>query len=285
VLVLDDFLAGKIGMCHGPKVSSVNSRGTIVTIPSKADWCTDAIRALTPERAERLEAAGSPDDLLAAMLRALQENIHLGDVRFGADRMAGKPDRRMVVQFKISPELYDWFFNSRTGYRAQFWIGVNEGLAFNENITAKLTSLLLPQLPERVCAQTITIRICGDSREEQNDGPTTLDRDWIARSLVPAESKVWICERLICSIRNPNDIGLSLLSRSECCLPKLKIPRWQCALHPKTQQRGEGLRAPYPEREEAWLDLKGAVVGTDGSVRPSKPPSERARDIHERGWT
>lgn len=43
---------------------------------------------------------------------------------------------------------------------------------------------------------------------------------------------------------------------------------------------GEGMRAPYPDEPECWLDLKGGFVGLD-SVYQLKSPA----DLFKRGWT
>ena len=106
------------------------------------------------------------------------------------------------------------------------------------------------------------------------------------RSLKPGASKIWICERLVQHNGSPiQDIGFVVLSDAERNLPKLFIPRWANAEHPKTKELGEGLRAPYPCPDYAWLDLKGGYVRSDGRVEQKKSQDKRAKDLNQRGWT
>jgi hypothetical protein len=76
-----------------------------------------------------------------------------------------------------------------------------------------------------------------------------------------------------------------VLSDAERSRPKLRVPRWAEAANPRTREKGEGLRAPIPDREQSWLDLKGGFVDAEGNPGQIKPLDERARHIHERGWT
>jgi len=45
---------------------------------------------------------------------------------------------RAVIQFYVGQPLFDWFFNATTGYRAQFRIGWQNGLARNEALIQML---------------------------------------------------------------------------------------------------------------------------------------------------
>ena len=124
---------------------------------------------------------------------------------------------------------------------------------------------------------------CG-TREDQDAGEMTIPHEDVIRSLDPQESKVWICERLL-----PHDggqienIGLSVLTDAARTPAKLNIPKWTTAT-PKNGECGEGLRAPYPEPEYSWLDIKGGFVGANG-VRQIKPHDNRAKQLSECGWT
>jgi hypothetical protein len=185
-----------------------------------------------------------------------------------------------------SPALYDWFFNARTGYRSRFWTEPNVGLAFNKRIVESMMQVLTRWLPATVIARRIEVIVENGSRQERDAGTIGIDRNEIVRSLAPDASKIWICERLYASNGGSiTEIGYAVLSDAERSRPKLRVPRWAEAAHPRTREKGEGLRAPIPDREQSWLDLKGGFVDAEGNPGQIKPLDERARHIHERGWT
>lgn len=255
--------------------------------PSITDWGFEEIRASDPDREARLEAAASPDSLIAALAAAVEQANCSGDIRIGLDSRDNQfIDCRAIIQFRVDPDLYDWFFNARTGYRAQFWISPDNGIEFNGKITKELADFLSRRLPQQVTTRRIATTYDGQSREDKDLGAATVHREHIVRSLEPRASKIWICERLIQHDSGTiKDIGFVLLSEAALYLPKLCIPRWASAEHPKTKERGEGLRAPYPCPDYAWLDLKGGFVGRDGTVIQVKPQDERAMQLYQRGWT
>jgi hypothetical protein len=70
---------------------------------------------------------------------ALRVSLMKGGVRFGFDESGRNAiDLRAVVQFPIGAELFDWFFNARTGYRAQFRYGWQKGLSENAHLVTML---------------------------------------------------------------------------------------------------------------------------------------------------
>jgi hypothetical protein len=253
---------------------------------SESDWSFEEIRASNPTRAESLEFAASPEDLVSVMSSALEEACNSKKVRLAIDSKENKfVHKRAIIQFHLSPDRYDWFFNARSGYRAQFWIAPEIGMRFNEKIIIGLTDVLVRHLPQTVEVRRIkVINECG-SRKEADEGAEWMRRDEFLRSLSPVLSKIWICERLY----DPSgggllDIGFSTLSAAERS-PKLSVQRWNHAKHPCTGQVGEGLRAPLPSDEDSWVDVKGGFLAQDGGLDQIKSTNKRAEDIHVRGWT
>ena len=136
---------------------------------------------------------------------------------------------------------------------------------------------LCDRLPESIPARRIETKIMGESRLDCDVGPDTVSRNLVATSLDPVEAKIWICERRITGEPGPlEDIGFGLLSHAAQSA-KLHVPRWATANNPKTGQRGEGLRAPRPWPEDAWLDLKGGFVGSDGAHQEKDQGSYRGK--------
>jgi hypothetical protein len=95
-------------------------------------------------------------------------------------------------------------------------------------------------------------------------GPYEVTREFALHSLAKEASKVWICEWLITEVGGRNEL-------QPFGDAKLQIERWTPA----------GLRAPCG----SWLDFKGGFVDEVGVVTPTKDRNERAKDIHDTGWT
>ena len=252
----------------------------------ESDWSFEEIGVSNPTRADTLEFAASSEHLVDVMTSALEEACNSKKVRLAIDSKQNKfIHKRAIMQFHLSPDRYDWFFNARSGYRAQFWISPETGMGFNKKIIAGLTDVLARRLPQTVEVRRIKVIDERGSRAETDEGSERMDRDELLRSLSPVVSKVWICERLY----DPNgdgirDIGFSTLSAAARSA-KLNVPRWKNAKHPRSGEIGEGLRAPLPLDDDSWLDVKGGFNVGAGELDQIKPANKRAQDIHTRGWT
>ena len=232
-----------------------------------------------------LEAAGSSEELVAELAQSLSRKVCLGQVRLAVDSMNNAfSQRRAIVQFYVTPQLYDWFFNARSGYRAQYWVSHAAGMEFNSRVVSKLANVLLGGLPSKVTARRIVVNVEGNSRHEKDTGTMEIKRSELRRSLAPDVSKIWIGERLY-GDGGVTDIGIALLADAARSPAKLRVPRWEEAIHPKSGEKGEGLRAPYPAADSSWLDLKGGFLEAKSSPQQLKSPRRRAEDIHACGWT
>jgi len=231
-------------------------------IPSE-EWSFDAITRIDHTRGTRLQNVGQFRGILEQLTIALKSALSTGALRCGMDFFRDCP--RSIIQFRIEPELYDAFFNARTGYRAQFWIAPERGSAANSECMGLLRSALV-NLPDRFTARKIVCRTGGPHREDDDLGEYEVTRDLFIKSFESPSSKIWICERLI-----TGKIGLlqSLYDEVRESAHRLDVRRWPNG------------RAPYPEAEFALLDLKGAFVGGD----QPKSSEIRAHDIHKTGWS
>lgn len=249
---------------------------------AESDWSLASIRAADRERADRLSTCGPPEALTRELQSALWKAMERHEFRIAIDSKDNAfIEQRAIVQFRVDRETYDWFFNAKTGYRAQFWLCPFIGIAFNKSVTEALSDALLQCLPQQVCARRIKVVVDVD-RTEADVGCCTVSRKMIRTSFATDESKIWIAER---RYDGPDitEIGFAVLSAAERCLPKLCVPRW--VENPARGVTGEGLRAPYPEDDHSWLDLKGCFVSSDGEASQIKPQKERAEKIHNHGWT
>jgi hypothetical protein len=240
--------------------------------PGESDWGFQEIADVCPERAARL-ARAEPHDALIEALAATLERALTADARVGFDGVGNDLSApRVTLQFLVPTGLYDWFFNARTGYRGQYWISPENGLALNAQLLHRLRNIIENWAPRSgVEGREIWVVKHGHDREDIDKGPHTESRDTVLASLDPRLSKIWICERLIQrSGTPPVHMQFGFVG------PKLCIPRW----------KERGLFAPFPEEGEAWLDIKGAYVQPNGKVeQPNKSPEERADQIHKTGWT
>jgi hypothetical protein len=208
--------------------------------PSESEW---SFKELGEERRLKLEKAPSYDQIVRMVRTALKHGILNGSTR-GSNRL--ERDQRAIIRFPVERDLYDVFFNSRTGYRAQFWRSPKQGVSANAYLVANLLAELcdMPEWPMR-----------------EN---WTLTREIAMPSLVCTGAKVWV---------NEADYRVNFIQSR-----RLIVPQWR----QDTRNIWERCCAPLPD--DCWLDLKGCFV-EGREVRSSKDRSERANQIHETGWT
>jgi hypothetical protein len=210
--------------------------------------------------------------------KEIQNACQNRDFRVGIDSLGNQfRENRVIIQFKVKPETYDWFYNARTGYRTQFWISTENGRTYNENLIKNLRDTFLENISQTIPARRIEVNMGDDSRQEKDAGETTLTHKWIRHSLEPNLSKVWICEYLIKPDNSSDEIGLTTLSAAQR-KPKLEIPKWKT-------NNNYGLLAPYPVPQHFWLDIKGAFIRKNGDPYQKKSPEERAKSLFQTGWT
>jgi hypothetical protein len=223
-------------------------------------WRFDLISSGEPERASALAMAGTPTALLNALESALAVAIAGGEARFGQEQSPARPDDcRAVVQFHVGVKLFDWFFNARTGYRAHFRVQCESGLRFNGQIIEVLRLRLDRSLPEVVFGRQLNgcFEDCGQAE---------ISKAFLMDSLTLDQSKVWFCTRLIGRSGGVQDLPLGVLG------PRILL------------DNDEEWPAFYREHEDAWLEIKGAYLGT-GVPYLLKDPRTRAQEIHATGTT
>jgi hypothetical protein len=153
-------------------------------------WTFDEFEQSDVERATRLNSSPPWAQLIRLVGRALGTALQTRTARFGFNESSRDSTHlRAVVQYPIGRDLFDRFFNSRTGYRAQFRLGPDHGLRQN--------ALLLLELSDQLglCPnKEITARLL--DHEFVDKGPMLCTMDQVLKSLDPELSKVWICEKL-----------------------------------------------------------------------------------------
>ena len=222
-------------------------------------WHYDKIELTEPDRATRLRDAPEWPDLMAMTCHALGASLAYCAARFGFDESGTNPnDLRAVIQFPVGEQLFDWFFNSRTGYRAQFRRGAEYGTRQNALLTAMVRREMEASRLFPVAARRLTSTF-------DDHGPMMASAQDFLASLDPPLSKVWFCGRLVRVAGGVEDLTVSsstadLAFRSDC----------------------EPWRSIYADEANAWLDVKGAFVSASGLYQ-LKDPALRAQALHCRG--
>lgn len=226
-------------------------------------WTFGEIAAHEPGRAALLESAPDPDTIRAAVVSRFEAALVGGQLRIGMEQVSLeqvslKPsDLRVVLQFPVGEELYDQFFNANTGYRAQFRLDWQTGLAYNRSIVTEIRSKLVSFLSTKVLVRCL-------SSQFEDCGELTVLLEQISQSLDPDLSKVWSCGRLI--------VGDGTVTQ----LPS-------GATGPRLRLNEQNTWAALARDESgAWLDVKGAFLGRDGPYQP-KDPRERAKKLQANG--
>lgn len=201
-----------------------------------------------PELAEEIEACPAPVALVEALAGALREATVSGHAHFYDEAARNDPRGgcRAVIQFPAPRTLFNHFFSGRAGYRAHFYVSTACGLVFNDQAVAALVAQLASVMPSQVQG----FHIDGDGNETHS----CIRKGFVTRSLVPNLSKLWVVGD-----------GASFTG------PRILLPD------------GRSWSSILCDGDRAGVDLKGAFVGTDGSLYQPKDPHWRAERLHEQG--
>jgi len=224
--------------------------------PTPEDWHLNSVIGRYPGRISNLQSAPAFETIVEMLTNAFVQSIYRNECRFATDK---RDDWRAVVQFPVLPQLYDLFFNARTGYRAQYWISPENGESKNAHCIARIKRHLWG-LPDHFDAREIVYE---RGMPEQDVGSRSVSRDFFQQSFDNQSAKIWICERHIRGVEGfHTDTPIEGAGR-------LGVKRWAA-------------QAPLPPPHYGtWLDLKGGyLTGDQGKNRWL-----RARAIHYTGYT
>ena len=161
-----------------------------------------------------------------------------------------QPGHRCTVVLEVEPQILDVFFNSASGYRAQYFLNPVQGNRANRLVI----DIALPRIARAV-----------DDRH--------ADRKFVESSLEHRWAKVWIHQGL-------------WLRRAKREHRVLLVPTWQREFASEDKHRRKlsrwGALAP---NSESRLLLKGGYVLSSRELAVGKPPSRRARELHDFGFT
>lgn len=164
---------------------------------------------------------------------------------------------RPVYCIEVGNELFDWFFNSKNGYRAAYFRSPSDGLKANQQFIESL-------IPELLASDKTT---------------PIFDKKFIKKSLKSPSAKAWLVEDK--AFRNRE--GKPCILCTEWTLPQISTPeiknnRWEI----ETDQNVIwGSNAP----DLTKIKIMGAFLNE--SYKEHVPPLKkvRAEQIHDKGWT
>lgn len=179
----------------------------------------------------------------------LLDNAQVGEVH-RQRAPDGQPGDRCTVVLDANPEMLDTFFNSASGYRAQYLLDTEQGNRANRFVLDKA----LPKILHALCGRR-------------------ADPIFVESSLTHCWAKVWIHQGL-------------WLRRAKREHRVILVPAWQRELtsHDNKRRRLSRWGALAPENESRLL-LKGGYVLSAKGLCIGKPLSKRAREIHDLGFT
>lgn len=156
---------------------------------------------------------------------------------------------RVESTVPLKADTFDLLINGRMGYRAQYYLSVDDGRRFNRRLVNSLTPLILTALENGRCGPPVEC-----SRAEN--------------SLKAPHSKVWVAGDWAAFIHEP-----------ELLKPARWVKYWGC-----TEHKPIGLSAPLPCKPK--LELKGTFI-CEKTGEPWLPSFKKDRDqeIHCSGWT
>jgi hypothetical protein len=195
-----------------------------------------------PARRERLAEPGSFERLVD--LVAEEAEVTLVRAKPGQD--AGLTDCVQPIFVLQLQETGDAIFNGPFGYRAQYWIAPECGLAANAFFLAKLMPKLLASLESKPIAEFAKIDV--------------------SASLAAASAKFWIQET-----------GPLLASSTR----DLAIDRWVTKADAGARFAVVGLCAPVTSK----FEVKGALMSPEGHEVVPKQKIRRHHDIFEFGFS
>jgi hypothetical protein len=243
-------------------------------LPSPREWGLNPIKLRDPNRFNSLEIPFADYELMDEIGRDLKSAIFWNSVRFLFEiKNQFTNDWRICVQFPVSLETYDRFFNSRFGFRAHCYASKKKGRKFSRDLCRKLGKIIEIGTGAKVnCIK----------RSENNLTSCSVDRRDISKSLSHWQSKVWISEK-VCSFNGLTDIKDKLFG-SNCA--NLEVGRWSRFVIPEMERCvPSGLCAPYPQNwNHQRLDLKGAFV-SQRCIYQIKSPWVMIREVHDYGFS
>lgn len=133
----------------------------------ESNWRSDQIVCSGLDRGSALQGAGLLDFDRGTRKRVRAEQaLGIGEVRWRLGREHSRSqwdDCRAAFQFRVGAQIFDWFFNARTGYRAHFRVRYEFGETLRPRLDASLP-------------------LCVPGREFENCGKAQIPKSFVIAS-------------------------------------------------------------------------------------------------------
>jgi hypothetical protein len=165
--------------------------------------------------------------------------------------------KQACYRIAVRPESFDLFYNSANGLRAMYWRSPADGDQATKYAVQRLRPMLLQfamKHPEALASGKIKMEVAE-----------------VQQSLDAPSAKIWVREK--------DDSGDSMISTKG--QPQLQVPRWAA------KENEPGSKGPLWR----WtpianhLEVKGALIGPDGTEHVPQSKRDRAKQIHRFGFT
>ena len=159
---------------------------------------------------------------------------------------------RAVFCGSVSLHLFDWFFNSSTGYRGAFFESPENGSRANR--------LLVGQLAHSLADWAVA---------EQRDP----DREWVLASLAKPSAKAWLAEHPGLCAECEGEWSSSYVSELQ-----IENSRWECSSHTHSVW---GRQVPRMSK----IRVFGGFINAEQHEWVAPHKTARATHIWEHGWS
>jgi hypothetical protein len=223
----------------------------MIRAPTAAEWDTSK---LSPERRVYLDCGSRFEDMGARLLNEM-EIVHATIAHYRDPAQDEPTDARQAAfVITVSSELCDLLYNAPDGLRGRYWQSPDHGFL----ATKYLIEALLPAL--------VSFARRAPPIASVKAAPMTSDN--IRTSLEAPSAKIWPRER--------DDNGDCLLIPGN-----LIVRRWLHNEHHAEVKKGFWRLSP----RGADLEIKGAILGKDGTEYVPEYKRDRSFQIHHFGFT
>jgi hypothetical protein len=201
---------------------------------------------LPPTRRERLKNSPPYGQIVDGLVRPIAL------VRVARERSRGVPGHfRAVIRLRVRATAFDLFYNSASGYRAQYYHAADLGTLANRFALDRL----LPHILRSVTS--VNKRICPPA--------------WVEKSLRDPDAKLW-----------PHQgVWLRYARRTD---QNFLVDRWLARQSDPDKKLRKKAKRSMLTPFESLLELKGAFLSPLGKPLGTFKAT-RSKDIHELGYT
>lgn len=211
---------------------------------SEEEWCLT--RGIDQRRRQRLLR----DTTFEGIVDRITENATISFHK--RERFDSQQIYRVLITLEMDAAIVDLFYNSVSGYRAQYYYSVENGERANDYAVKRLTPRIKELLTEK----------------EKSTCPWW----WVERSLLSPGAKLWIHQGRWLRIAKRADRNIcAWMNRQGSC--------------PATSGERKLIWGSLSPKDETRIDVKGVFLTLTGTPKNKRLKPRRGKDIHDFGFT